>query len=186
MNLCEVISMIDILSFYIVVLLGVFLFLKFRKRKQTTEPQPSSNSKFTYVKTYTKKSFMSNYEKNFYKKLSLLNDEYIVIPQVNLASIIEKRSNVRFHNELFRNIDFGIFDKETMEILLLIEVNDRTHVYSSRKKRDRSVREICLNADIPLITFYTTYPNETDYVLNRIRKEIHSRQENQETHQTTV
>ncbi len=125
-------------------------------------------------------------EKKFYKKLSLLNNEYIVIPQVNLASIIEKRSNVRFHNELFRNIDFGIFDKETMEVLLLIEVNDRTHAYSSRKKRDRSVREICLNADIPLITFYTTYPNETDYVLNRIRKEIHSRQENQETHQTTV
>ena len=65
MNLCEVINMMDILSFYIVALLGVFLFLKFRKRKQTIEPQPSSNTKSTYIKTYTKKSFMSNYEKTF-------------------------------------------------------------------------------------------------------------------------
>lgn len=34
---------------------------------------------------------------------------YIVIPQVNLASIITKKSDYRYNTELFRNIDFWYF-----------------------------------------------------------------------------
>ena len=34
------------------------------------------------------------------------------------------------------------------------------------------VHEICKNANIPIITFYTNYPNEEQYVLNRIMNEI--------------
>ncbi len=115
---------------------------------------------------------MTNYEKKFYEKLNILSEEYLIIPQINLAVIIEKKSNIPYHTELFRNIDFGIFDKNTKEVLLLIEINDRTHTYNSRKKRDKSVRSICEEAGIKIITFYTSYPNETDYVINRIKKEI--------------
>lgn len=77
-----------------------------------------------------------------------------------MASIIEKKSYYKYNTELFRNIDFGIFDKNTFDILLLIELNDKTHKTASRRKRDLKARNICDNVNIKLITFYTTYPNE--------------------------
>ena len=41
-----------------------------------------------------------------------------------------------------------------------------------RKNRDLKVKKICNTAKIKLITFYTKYPNEKDYIINRIKKEI--------------
>ena len=40
----------------------------------------------------------------FYNKIKELNDEYIIIPQVNLGTIIEKKTK-GYRNELFKNID---------------------------------------------------------------------------------
>lgn len=39
-------------------------------------------------------------------------------------------------------------------------------------KNKKDVKEICNSANIKLITFYTKYPNEKEYVLNRIISEI--------------
>lgn len=35
-----------------------------------------------------------------------------------------------------------------------------------------SFKKICNDAGIKLITFYTKYPNEKQYVLNRIKEEL--------------
>lgn len=50
-------------------------------------------------------------EYNFLTKFIDLEHELHVniVPQVNLASIINKVSDSKFNTELFRNIDFGIF-----------------------------------------------------------------------------
>ena len=88
------------------------------------------------------------------------------------ASIIQKVSNSRFNTELFRNIDFGIFSADYSKVLLLIELNDESHNNFHRKKRDIKVHEICNKAGIKLITFYTKYSNEKEYVKGRILKEL--------------
>lgn len=122
---------------------------------------------------YTKKNFMTNTEKEFYYKIiELENEEYKIIPQLNLATIINKSSKFKYKTELFRNIDFAIFDKNFKNILLLIELNDSTHNKISRKDRDLKVKKICDNANIKLITFYTKYPNKKEYVINRIKNEL--------------
>ena len=128
---------------------------------------------------YESKKFMSDAEIKFYNKLSCLNDDYIVVPQVNLATIVHKK-DTRFHNELFRNIDFGIFSKE-FDLLLLIELNDKTHNKYDRKDRDLKVKKICNDTNIKLITFYTAYPNEKDYVIGRVKKELESLKLDNET-----
>ena len=104
----------------------------------------------------------------FFKKIQELEAKYIIIPQVNLAAIIDKAES-KYHNELFSNIDFGIFSKE-YELLLLIELNDASHNQIKRKDRDLKVKKILNDCNIPLLTFYTFYPNEKNYVLNRIIK----------------
>lgn len=134
----------------------------------------STNHK-SYSISYQKKSLLTNAEKEFYNKLKKIETlgDYKVIPQVNLACIIHKDSNYRYRNELFRNIDFGIFDSN-FQVLLLIELNDSSHNLKSRKKRDIKINEILHWANIPIIRFYTSYPNEEKYVVQRVLSKIQS------------
>ena len=123
------------------------------------------------VKTY-RAGLMTEMEKKFFfviKKSA--GENYTVQPQVNLATIIEKQGDFKYQNELYRNIDFGIFD-ENYNIVLLIEINDETHNEPSRKKRDAKVRDISKIAGIPLITFYTKYGVNQKYIDEKIHEII--------------
>lgn len=143
-----------------------FIFSLWKKFKNN-----SSSKESNYY--FTCKNFLTNSEFSFYKKMLPLQEKgYIIIPQLNLASIIEKH-NSNFRNELFRNIDFAIFD-QNFNLLLLIELNDSSHQRSDRKNRDLKVKKILNDCHIKLLTFYTTYPNETTYVVNRILNAIES------------
>lgn len=144
-----------------------FIIKAILKSKNNTEQQNKP--------LYNKKRLMTDIEKYFYNIITKhFNDKYIVVPQVNLASIVnkEKKYKNEYQNELFRNLDFGIFDKETTSPLLMIEINDKTHNYKKRQYRDIKVKEILNTANINLITFYTEYSNKEDYVINRIKDNL--------------
>ena len=104
------------------------------------------------------------------------SNNYEIRPQVPLSSIIEKNKehNWEYQNELNRIIDFGLFDKQTTTPLLLIEINDRTHHESKRKYRDQKVKDICNQAGIKLIAFWSEYSNTEQYIVERISKELNS------------
>ena len=123
---------------------------------------------------YSIKSLMTKYEKYFYDIFIELEDELNIeiMPQVNLASIIDKTSNYKYRNELFRNIDFGIFTKNYDKLLLLIEINDNTHNAKKRKVIDKKVDSMINKTGIKLIKFYSNYPNKKDYVKQRIKEEL--------------
>lgn len=121
---------------------------------------------------YEKKTIMSDYEIMFYNRMKDLETEYNIVPQVVLSSVVDKKSKQKYRSELYRIIDFAIFSKDYSKLLLLIELNDNTHNQRKRKDRDLKVKKICNSAKIKLITFYTKYPNEKDYIINRIKKEI--------------
>lgn len=121
---------------------------------------------------YEKKPIMSDYEIMFYNRMKDLETEYNIVPQLVLSSVVDKKSKQKYRSELYRIIDFAIFSKDYSKLLLLIELNDNTHNQRKRKDRDLKVKKICNSAKIKLITFYTKYPNEKDYIINRIKKEI--------------
>lgn len=123
---------------------------------------------------YEKKPIMSDYEIMFYNRIKDLDleTEYNIVPQLVLSSVVDKKSKQKYRSELYRIIDFAIFSKDYSKLLLLIELNDNTHNQRKRKDRDLKVKKICNSAKIKLITFYTKYPNEKDYIINRIKKEI--------------
>lgn len=103
---------------------------------------------------YEIKPFMTEYERRIYSILLKLGDDYKIIPQVNMASIIRKKNNDHYYSDLFRNIDFAIFDKDCSNLLMLIEIDDSTH--NSYKRRQ----------------------NEEGYVLNRILKNLNNNIDN--------
>lgn len=121
---------------------------------------------------YEKKPIMSDYEIMFYNRMKDLETEYNIVPQLVLSSVVDKKSKQKYRSELYRIIDFAIFSKDYSKLLLLIELNDNTHNQRKRKDRDLKVKKICNSAKIKLITFYTKYPNEKDYIINRIKKKL--------------
>jgi hypothetical protein len=131
-------------------------------------PSETERDKFQY----RKKSFLTASEKSFLATLSELNIyNLIVVPQVNLATVILKTGEVQYHTELFRNIDFGVFDKE-YNLLLLIELNDPSHLQNDRRERDQKVKKIIEKADLKLMTFWTDKPNKPEYVIPRILEAV--------------
>lgn len=156
----------------ILLMIGVFYVIISRFGNTSTNNMEIDDTSSTV--NYIPKKFLSNNEYNFLIKfIDLENELHVnIVPQVNLASVIEKVSTSRFNTELFRNIDFGIFNADYSKLLLLIELNDESHNNFHRKKRDIKVHNICNKAGIKLITFYTKYSNEKEYVKSRIIKEL--------------
>ena len=136
-----------------------------------------SNTKIQYGTTiYEQKNILTEFELIFFKKLyNIYKDKYIIQCQISLSDIIEKITFNReehYQKELYKKIDFGIFSKE-MKPLVMIELNDRTHNKFDTMKRDNFVEKILNNANIPLIKFYSSYPNEESYIKERIDKIIY-------------
>ncbi len=101
----------------------------------------------------------------------VLPEGYKLQSQVNLASIIERTDGSKFQNELYRNIDACIFDKNYKPIIL-IEINDSTHNAASRIERDKKVQMICEEAGIQIVKFWTKYGVNLDYMKKRIDEAI--------------
>lgn len=80
-------------------------------------------------------------------------DKYEVVPQVALVSVIDKKTNAQYRNELFRVCDYCFVDRDTFEPLLLVELNDSSHKRADRRERDEKVAAICRLAGLPLVTF---------------------------------
>ena len=161
------------MSSFIVVLVIVFVVCFITNFVEIKVTNKNKNS-FVNNNIYTKKKLMTDYEKYFYNILKELESELNVKihPQINLASIIKKETNNYYINELFRNIDFAIFDENYDELMLLIEINDSTHKTYKRIIRDEKVDTIVKNTGIRIIKFYSNYPNKKDYIKERIKKEL--------------
>ena len=112
-----------ILVIALIAVAGIILLRYLKKQKQkelpTGEVAPALNSETVTTAvndekpTYSSKaSLMTECEKSFFDAIkNLASPKYIVQPQINLASIINKESHTKYQNELFRNIDFGILDQ---------------------------------------------------------------------------
>jgi hypothetical protein len=106
---------------------------------------------------------------------STLNDFYI-FPQLHLSTILEVKDDTNdlagkfdWLNKLF--VDFVIFDKE-MNPKLVIELNDSTHTWKSRKARDEFVRKALTENNIPLIEFKTNDLVNPINVANKIINQL--------------
>ncbi|MCQ2450176.1 MAG: DUF2726 domain-containing protein [Clostridia bacterium] len=127
-------------------------------------PKSNPNEYLYELKT----RLISNSEQSFYCAIKQsVPDGFQVFPQINLATFIERTDNARWHNELFRNIDFLITDTEYRP-KIAVEINDQTHYNSDRKERDEKVKNICEEAGIPILKLWTSYGANQDYIKRRI------------------
>lgn len=170
--------------FFVLLIIIIALLEENKKKRKNIKNVLEENKKNTYVKydIYNpKEDFITDYERYFYnifKEIARENN-LIVHPQLNLASIIDKPESYlqksKYRNELFRNIDFAFFTEDYKELLLLVEINDRTHLQKDRKDRDEKVKNICKTIGIKLIHFYSSSKDNSKehvkYVILKVLKE---------------
>lgn len=102
--------------------------------------------------------FLSPAELNFYRVLqTAVSDWALICPKVNLgdlffASAGERRKNWAFRNKINRkHVDFLLCHPQTVRPLLGIELDDRSHRRSDRRKRDVFVDGVFRAAELPLV-----------------------------------
>ena len=129
--------------------------------------------KLTTAKYARKKSLLTAAELEFLKVLRRIEpNKYEVIPQSALVSVIDKKTETAYRNELFRIIDYLFVDRNTFAPLLLVELNDSSHQRADRQLRDKKVEEICRKAKMPLVTFTTAEARDFALVKKRVLGEI--------------
>ena len=106
------------------------------------------------------------------RKTTLVTDRYEVLPQIALVSVIDKKTNTSYRNELFRVCDYCFVDRKTFEPLLLVELNDSSHKRADRRDRDEKVNAICRDAGLPVVTFWTNEPLDFQSVRKAVKKSI--------------
>lgn len=100
---------------------------------------------------------MTNSEEAFFLKLSrVLSNQYYIFPQIHLASILEHKVKGQGWKYAFghingKSVDYVLCDKNSLEIIFAVELDDYTHKYKNRKRRDREVERMLKNAGVQLI-----------------------------------
>lgn len=135
--------------------------------KNSPCPKPTiiSGNKFLYEPKIT---LITKSEQSFFEAIeACIPEGYHVFPQVNLATFIDRTDDSRFHNELFRNIDFLITDNKYAP-KIAVEINDKSHLSGDRHERDEKVKDILEEAGIPMITLWTSYGVNPKYIKEKI------------------
>ena len=127
----------------VIIILLAIGFIIFKSKEQPIDP------KNKYKK---KESLMSVPERAlYYQLLETVGAEFDVFPQLALVTLVDK-IDASYRNELFRVVDFGLFDKRNNRPLLVIELNDASHNRDDRKLRDEKVKCILHRAGLKLLT----------------------------------
>ena len=117
--------------------------------KKGNEYKFYDESKEYFLKEQELNEFEFRYFNIIRKKIS---SKYIIIPQVNLQTIIETNTNKR-NDELFRNVDFIIFKAKEYKPSLVIELNGQQHYTNPYWiERDKSITAILNKVKLPLLT----------------------------------
>lgn len=99
---------------------------------------------------YAKKPILTSTEKAFFKKLEIaLENKFFIFPQMALNRFLQKANHINkkdwdynyFNQIKAKTVDFVIYDKENLDLLLIIELDDESHNSSKKIKRDTFVND---------------------------------------------
>ncbi len=135
---------------YILVIIVVIAFTIIAEVLKTV-----TKSKSNYP--YSKKEFLTPTELEFFKTLiQVVNGKYFISPQIQLARMLSVQAGTTdwkkyFNRIIQKSVDFVLLDKNTMEVILVIELDDYTHKRYDRNQRDNFVDNALKAANIPIL-----------------------------------
>jgi hypothetical protein len=108
---------------------------------------------------YHRGRFLSENEKSFFRVIKLAaGHNYHVFAQVRLADLVQIKAGLNDHGRrkalysvASKSIDFVLVSASSLDPILAIEVDDRSHFRSDRQIRDVFVNEVFKEIGVPLL-----------------------------------
>jgi hypothetical protein len=107
---------------------------------------------------YCRGRFLSQNEKEFLRKLDrVVGARYRVFVQVRLADLVgveagNRKARWKALSQVFgKSVDFVICNRTTLDPVMVIEVDDRSHEAADRRRRDALVDRVCAEAGLSLV-----------------------------------
>lgn len=104
-----------------------------------------------------------------------LSDQYEIFAKVRIADILtpDHALNRRSWRSAFfkissKHFDYVLCDKETLAVVAVIELDDRSHELSKVRSRDIFVQEACRTAGLKLLRF----PCRKNYHIQTVREKV--------------
>jgi len=154
----------------IVVLIAIYFF-----KEYFSDGEEESEKKWPYRK---KNYLLSEAEKKFYFTLSeILKNDYLIFTKVRLCDLLylpKYQGDWRYYwNKIqSKHVDFLICDREDIKPLLVIELDDSSHLKSRRIERDIFVDEALKDATLPILHIRNSYTYERQELLAKIKNLI--------------
>jgi len=131
----------------------------------------------TFNYQYTKKKFLiTRPEHKFFDLLiQIVGKNYYVFPQVSISSFLDHKFNKQNLGGAFahihqKSVDFVICDKNYIEPVLAIELDDKSHQREDRVKRDTDVNKLLHESNMPLIRFENHGSFDKNEITQRLSK----------------
>jgi hypothetical protein len=113
---------------------------------------------------FPRSRLLSPAERQFFHTLeTVVGENFWVFAKVRVADLIEVRGLygsdwwAAFSRVSQKHVDFLVTSRKTLEVLMAIELDDRSHQMGDRQKRDDLLNAVFLQAGIPLIRFNLDY-----------------------------
>lgn len=128
------------------------------------EPQP-----------YKKRSyFFSVAELKFFEVLKeIIGDNYYIFPKVRICDIVsskDKRSYAQFNRIKSKHVDFLICTKNPITPKIVVELDDSSHNYQSRIKRDKFVDGVFASSEIPIVHVKVKSFYDKEFLIKELQK----------------
>lgn len=155
---------------------GLLFFLFIFFLVSISKKQPVQSNKVLQADSfpYVKNTLMTDSEISFFRTLvNILENKYLVFPQVRLASLISVKKGInnwqKFFNKIFaKSVDFVIYDIYNKVPKLVIELDDSSHRDNKRNERDVFIDNALRKAGIEIIHVNL----QNSYNIQELRKQI--------------
>jgi hypothetical protein len=136
------------------------------------------------IPNYEKNSLFSPAERSFLGVLdnliqSELSGQYRIIGKVRLADILRVKNDSNkqnwqkaFNKIQSKHVDFVAIDPVTLEVRIVIELDDSTHNNMNRRQRDSFVDKALNSAGIPIMHFKAQESYNKKILLDSLRNTI--------------
>lgn len=152
------------MPFYLIILVIILIIFNLFINEKGNQKEAKI---INYNNFYRKDYVMTQAELKFYRDLKTITDKYelTIFPQVQLEKIIEvKNNNNAYRNRIkSRTIDYTIVTNKNCKIVCCIELDDYTHNYNNRIKRDEFINKLFSTVETKLFRYnFNTDKNQIE------------------------
>ncbi len=120
---------------------------------------------------YKRRRILTNNEEDFFRKLYPIATRYnlLLFSKIRVADIIEP-NNMEKNSEWYsafgriksRHVDFALVNPYTMQVIIVIELDDRSHNQPKTMERDYMINQAYQTAGICILRIFNTNQQEIE------------------------